>query len=303
MGIKDIPGLRMRGNSVVIDKYVNGVRIYETLGPVTLTTAQKILAKRITDVLEHKFLPENRVSSLTVVEILNNFWEQHLKFKEYAKDTRYILSAVADRLGDMPVMKLSRSDIDMYKRERALDTKKNRCKGTISPRTIQKELQHLSMAINRAVDDKKIPQNPIKGFITVPQGLPKKIVIDDVYRIRAIVSQWIADSSIQAILVTGGTGFTGRDSTPEALGVLFDKTIEGFGELFRHLSFEEIGTSTIQSRALAGLANETVIFCMPGSTSACKTAWGKIIREQLDSTYRPCNFVGVLHTRSQQRDA
>jgi molybdenum cofactor biosynthesis protein B len=129
----------------------------------------------------------------------------------------------------------------------------------------------------------------------------KTIVIDDIYRIRAIVAAWIADETIQAILITGGTGFTGRDSTPEAVSVLFDKTVNGFGELFRMLSYEEIGTSTIQSRALAGLANETVIFCVPGSTNACRTAWGKIIKEQLDSTYRPCNFVGVLNTRAKQQ--
>ena len=128
----------------------------------------------------------------------------------------------------------------------------------------------------------------------------KEIVIDDIYLIRSVVSQWIADASIQAILVTGGTGFTGRDSTPEAVGILFDKTVEGFGELFRQISYQDIGTSTIQSRALAGLANETVIFCMPGSTGACKTAWGDIIAEQLDSRHRPCNFVGVLNTRAKQ---
>lgn len=130
----------------------------------------------------------------------------------------------------------------------------------------------------------------------------RRIVIDDVYRIRAIVSQWIADPAIQAILITGGTGFTGRDSTPEAVAVLFDKTVEGFGELFRQLSFQDIGTSTVQSRALAGLANETVIFCLPGSTGACRTGWEGIIREQLDSRHRPCNFVGVLKTRQQQRE-
>ncbi|MCZ0867039.1 molybdenum cofactor biosynthesis protein B [Dasania sp. GY-19] len=129
----------------------------------------------------------------------------------------------------------------------------------------------------------------------------KKIVIDDVYQMRAAVSQWIADEAIQVVLVTGGTGFTGRDSTPEALSVLFDKTIEGFGELFRQISYDEIGTSTVQSRALAGLANETVIFCMPGSTGACKTAWNGIIAEQLDSRHKPCNFVGVLKTRQQQK--
>lgn len=119
----------------------------------------------------------------------------------------------------------------------------------------------------------------------------KQIVIDCPYKIRAIVSQWIADDAIEAVLVTGGTGFTARDTTPEAVSVLFDKQVEGFGELFRHVSYQEIGTSTIQSRALAGFANRTVIFCMPGSTGACRTAWTKIIHEQLTSTHKPCNFM------------
>lgn len=119
----------------------------------------------------------------------------------------------------------------------------------------------------------------------------KQIVIDDPYKIRALVSAWIADDDIEAILITGGTGFTARDTTPEAVSVLFDKQVEGFGELFRQLSYQEIGTSTIQSRALAGFANKTVIFCMPGSTGACKTAWTKIIVEQLNSQQKPCNFI------------
>lgn len=127
----------------------------------------------------------------------------------------------------------------------------------------------------------------------------KKIVRDDIYQIRAVLSQWIADANIKAVLITGGTGFSGRDSTPEAVLPLFDKVIDGFGEIFRAYSLQEIGSSTIQSRALAGLVNNTVIFCMPGSTGACKTAWVNIIRDQLDSTYRPCNFVGVLNTRQQ----
>ena len=103
------------------------------------------------------------------------------------------------------------------------------------------------------------------------------------------------------MLITGGTGFTGRDSTPEAVRVLFDKTVEGFGELFRALSYEDIGTSTVQSRAVAGLANETIVFCLPGSTGACQLGWNKIIREQLDSRHGPCNFIGVLKTRAQQK--
>ena len=122
----------------------------------------------------------------------------------------------------------------------------------------------------------------------------RQIVIDDVYHLRAIVSQWIADPEVEVILTTGGTGFSGRDSTPEALAPLFDKNIDGFGEVFRALSLTEIGSSTVQSRALAGLANGTVIFCMPGSTGACRTAWEGVLRDQLDSEHKPCNFVGVL---------
>ena len=122
----------------------------------------------------------------------------------------------------------------------------------------------------------------------------KKIVIDDIYKIRAALSQWIADDSTHAVLITGGTGFTARDSTPEAVTPLLDKVVEGFGELFRQISFEQIGTSTIQSRALAGLANKTAIFCMPGSTNACRTAWDLIISSQLDSRQGPCNFVPQL---------
>jgi molybdenum cofactor biosynthesis protein B len=122
----------------------------------------------------------------------------------------------------------------------------------------------------------------------------KAIVVDDVYQLRAIVSRWIADPAVHVILSTGGTGFSGRDSTPEALAPLFDKVIEGFGETFRARSLAEIGSSTLQSRALAGLANHTVIFCMPGSTGACRTAWEGIIRDQLDSTFRPCNFAPIV---------
>ncbi|MGY5449493.1 molybdenum cofactor biosynthesis protein B [Agarivorans sp. MS3-6] len=119
----------------------------------------------------------------------------------------------------------------------------------------------------------------------------KQIVIDDVYKIRAVLSQWIADPEVDCVISTGGTGFTARDNTPEAVSVLFDKDIEGFGELFRYISYTEIGTSTVQSRALGGFANKTVIFCVPGSTNACKTAWQKILLEQLNSTHKPCNFV------------
>ena len=122
----------------------------------------------------------------------------------------------------------------------------------------------------------------------------KRIVADDIYRIRAVLSQWIAADSINAVITTGGTGITGRDSTPEAVKVLLDKEIEGFGEVFRAVSYEEIGTSTIASRALSGVANATYIFCLPGSTGACRTAWGKIISHQLDYRTRPCNLVELM---------
>lgn len=122
------------------------------------------------------------------------------------------------------------------------------------------------------------------------QVVDRAIVKDDIYQIRARVSAWIADDNVQAVLITGGTGFTARDNTPEALLPLFDREVEGFGELFRMVSYEEIGTATIQSRALAGLANRTVIFAMPGPTRACRTAWERIIEEQLDARHRPCNF-------------
>jgi molybdenum cofactor biosynthesis protein B len=122
----------------------------------------------------------------------------------------------------------------------------------------------------------------------------REIVADDIYRLRAVLSRWIADPDIQVIISTGGTGLTGRDSTPEAASVLFDKHIEGFGELFRAVSLEEIGTSTIQSRALAGVANGTFIFCLPGSSGACRTAWERILAPQLDQRTRPCNFAQLI---------
>lgn len=125
----------------------------------------------------------------------------------------------------------------------------------------------------------------------------RQIVIDDIYQLRATVSKWIADPQVEVIITTGGTGFSGRDHTPEALTPLFDKEINGFGELFRSQSFNEIGTSTLQSRAFAGLANNTLIFSLPGSTNACRTGWIHILNAQLDSRTRPCNFVSVLRIR------
>ncbi|PHS31639.1 MAG: molybdenum cofactor biosynthesis protein B [Methylophaga sp.] len=122
----------------------------------------------------------------------------------------------------------------------------------------------------------------------------QQIVRDDRYQIRAVISQWIANPDVQAIITTGGTGLTGRDGTPEAVSVLLDKEISGFGELFRQISYDEIRTSTIQSRAIGGVANGTFIFCLPGSSGACKTAWDAILKEQLDNRHRPCNFVELM---------
>ena len=122
----------------------------------------------------------------------------------------------------------------------------------------------------------------------------KQIVPDDIHRIRAAVSQWCADPAVDVVLTTGGTGVTGRDGTPEAVSILLDKEIEGFGEIFRALSFQEIGTSALQSRAIAGVANRTYIFCLPGSSGACATAWDRIIVEQLDYRTRPCNLVELM---------
>ena len=122
----------------------------------------------------------------------------------------------------------------------------------------------------------------------------KAIVPDDIFRIRAIVSRWIADAEVRAVLITGGTGLTGRDGTPEAVRPLLEKEIEGFGELFRAVSHEEIRTSTINSRALAGVANGTLVFCLPGSSGACRTAWDRLLHEQLDYRFRPCNLVELL---------
>jgi molybdenum cofactor biosynthesis protein B len=122
----------------------------------------------------------------------------------------------------------------------------------------------------------------------------KTIVRDDVYAIRAVVSAWIADKEVEVVVTTGGTGLTGRDGTPEAIGVLFDKEIDGFGELFRTISYEEIGASSLQSRCLAGVANATYIFCLPGSSGACATGWDKLIEPQLDFRTRPCNLAELI---------
>ena len=122
----------------------------------------------------------------------------------------------------------------------------------------------------------------------------KAIVPDDIYQIRAVVSRWIADPDVHVVISSGGTGVTGRDGTPEAFLPLLDKEIEGFGEIFRMLSYEEIKTSSLQSRALAGVANGTYLFCFPGSSGACRTAWDKIVKDQLDHRTSPCNLAMLI---------
>ncbi|MCB1724777.1 MAG: molybdenum cofactor biosynthesis protein B [Gammaproteobacteria bacterium] len=122
----------------------------------------------------------------------------------------------------------------------------------------------------------------------------KTIARDDIYQVRAVVSRWIADPEVQAVVTTGGTGITGRDGTPEAITPLLDKVIDGFGEMFRVISYDLIGTSTMQSRAIAGVANGTFVFCLPGSSGACKDGWTKLISHQLDYRTQPCNLVELM---------
>jgi molybdenum cofactor biosynthesis protein B len=164
----------------------------------------------------------------------------------------------------------------------------------------ERKFKPLSIAI-MTVSDTRTAANDTSGDTLVKllteagHVLAEKCIVpDDIYRIRATVSQWIAADTINAVITTGGTGITGRDSTPEAVKVLLDKEIAGFGEVFRALSYEEIGTSTIASRAVSGVANATFIFCLPGSTGACRTGWGKLISQQLDYRTRPCNLVELM---------
>ena len=134
------------------------------------------------------------------------------------------------------------------------------------------------------------------GHVLIDRGL----VMDDIYQIRARVSQWIADPQVQVVLMTGGTGFTARDNTPQAVLPLLDKQVDGFGELFRQVSLAEIGMSTLQSRALAGMSNGVLVCCVPGSPGACRTAWDQILVGQLDSRTGPCNFVAHLKPQFEQ---
>ena len=163
-----------------------------------------------------------------------------------------------------------------------------------------REFIPLSVAV-LTVSDSRTEQTDKSGALLAERAVSaghqlaeKRIVADDVYRIRATVAHWIADDAVQVIISTGGTGVTGRDGTPEAVKPLLDKEIDGFGEVFRALSYEEIKTSTLQSRALAGVANGTYVFCLPGSSGACRTAWDRIIMAQLDYRTLPCNLVELM---------
>jgi len=133
------------------------------------------------------------------------------------------------------------------------------------------------------------------------QVAERAIVRDDVAAIRAKVQSWIADPMVDVVISTGGTGFTGRDVTPEAVQPLFEKTIDGFSTVFHMISFQKIETSTIQSRACGGVANGTYIFCLPGSPGACKDGWNGILKWQLDNRHRPCNFVEIMPRLEEHR--
>ncbi len=153
----------------------------------------------------------------------------------------------------------------------------------------------LTVSDTRTEADDKSGAVLVEALTEVGHNLyDKQIVPDDIYRIRATVSLWIADPAVQVIISTGGTGVTGRDGTPEAIAPLLDKVLDGFGEIFRMLSYQEIKSSTLQSRAIAGVANGTYVFCLPGSSNACQTAWQSLIKEQLDHRTRPCNLVQLM---------
>lgn len=153
----------------------------------------------------------------------------------------------------------------------------------------------LTVSDSRTEADDKSGNTLVERLSEAGHRLADRVVVrDDKYEIRAVLSRWIADSGIQAVITTGGTGVTGRDGTPEAVQPLLDKELLGFGELFRAFSLRDIGTSTLQSRCLGGVANGTYIFCLPGSTGACRTGWDEILKLQLDYRTRPCNFVELM---------
>ena len=160
----------------------------------------------------------------------------------------------------------------------------------------------LTISDTRSLEDDKSGTTLVDRLVAAGHKLAaREIVVDDVEEIRVIVKRWIADPGIDAIITTGGTGFTGRDVTPEAVRPLFEKEIDGFSIVFHMISFQKIETSTIQSRACGGLAHGTYIFCLPGSPGACKDAWGGILKWQLDNRHRPCNFVEIMPRLEEHR--
>ncbi len=166
--------------------------------------------------------------------------------------------------------------------------------------SIEKQFIPLSIAV-LVISDTRTEADDVSGKLLVEclataghKLFEKTIVPDNIYQIRSVVSGWIASEAVNVIITTGGTGVTGRDGTPEAIMPLLDKVLDGFGETFRMLSYQDINTSTIQSRAIAGVANATYIFCLPGSSGACRTAWNELINAQLDFRTRPCNLVQLM---------
>ncbi len=164
----------------------------------------------------------------------------------------------------------------------------------------EREFLPVSIAV-LTVSDSRDEQSDKSGRLLVQRltgaghRLAEKLIVpDDIYQIRAAASRWIADPEVNAVITTGGTGVTGRDGTPEAVRPLLDKVLDGFGEMFRSISYADIKTSTLQSRALAGVANATYVFCVPGSSGACATAWDDLIAAQLDARTRPCNLVELM---------
>jgi len=165
---------------------------------------------------------------------------------------------------------------------------------------IEKQFLALNIAV-LTVSDTRTEDDDVSGKVLAGRVTEaghsvaeKAIVPDDIYHIRAVISNWIVDDKVDVVIATGGTGVTGRDGTPEAVTPLLDKVLDGFGEVFRMLSYQDIKTSTMQSRAVAGVSNGTYVFCLPGSSGACKTAWDDLIKAQLDSRTKPCNLVQLM---------
>ncbi|MDX1633210.1 MAG: molybdenum cofactor biosynthesis protein B [Marinobacter sp.] len=173
---------------------------------------------------------------------------------------------------------------------------------TISPDATALNLAILTVSDSRGPAEDSSGQYLEDSVLAAGHNLvARRLLPDDVFLVRALISRWIADPEVHCVLITGGTGFLERDSTPEAVAPLLEKTIEGFGEEFRRLSVEEIRSSTIQSRTFGGMANNTVIFCLPGSPNACRTGWEGILRHQLDSRHKPCNFAGLVLRKPERQ--